>query len=48
MDAVFEDGLQADRRGKLIRLTHCLATTRSLMTYRLGDYGLNRPLIEPP
>jgi hypothetical protein len=48
LDVVFENGLQADRCGKLFRLTHCLATTRSLMTYRLSDYGLNWPLIEPP
>jgi hypothetical protein len=48
LDIVFENGLQADRRGKLFRSTHCLATTRSLVTYRLSDYSLNWPLIEPP
>lgn len=48
LDVVFENGFQTDRRGKLFRSTYCLATTRSLMTYRLSDYGLDWPLIEPP
>jgi hypothetical protein len=48
LNIIFEDGLHADRGGKLFGSADCLATTRSLITYRLGDYGLNWPLVEPP
>lgn len=47
-DVVFENSLQADRCGKPFMPIYCPATTRSLMAYRLSDYGLNWPLIEPP
>jgi hypothetical protein len=48
LDIVFENGLHADRGGKLFGSADCLATTKSLITYRLGDYSLDWPLVEPP
>jgi hypothetical protein len=48
LDVVSEDGLQADRSGKLFTSTHCLPPINLLVTYRLSDYGLDWPLIEPP